>query len=294
MTVLFLLLGWIINNFTIEFVNNNLTKYTHLVSWKLNILSIFISTLFWIIILNFISYELINNSMNVYCSSDDKENPFIVDVSHKPTGSKYSFDIRNFTDTFLIGAIGTATALAVKYSPASVKVTVAVATAISLGTVALGFKAFNKATAENAKIEINNKDQSASIKISSENAKEYEPLKVSSENTKGKEISDNVDINSPFESSELIENLKLIVFSMEVLTALAIFGFILFLLFLYISYSNFNNINKSNNFLLNRLMKLAQKSGKIYTVFWGGFTLFNLSWNLYFTFRLLDLLNNLP
>jgi hypothetical protein len=80
---------------------------------------------------------------------------------------------------------------------------------------------------------------------------------------------------------------------MEVLIVLAIFGFILFILFAYISYSNLNNINKSNNFLLNRLMKLAQKSGKIYTVFWGGFILFNLSWNLYFTLRLLDLLNNL-
>jgi hypothetical protein len=184
---LFLLLGWIINNFTIEFVNYSLTKYTHLVSWKLNILSIFISTLFWIIILNFFSYELINESMNAYCSSsDDKENPFIVDVSHKPTGSNYSFDIRNLTDTFLIGAIGTATASAVKYSPTSVKATVAVATAIFLGAVAMGLKAFNRATTNNTKIEINNKDQSASIKFSPESAKEYEPLKVSSESVKGK------------------------------------------------------------------------------------------------------------
>jgi hypothetical protein len=295
MTILLLFLGWIINSFTIKFVNNNLIKYTNLVSWKLNILSIFISTLFWIIILNLISYELINESMNVYCSSSKEQNNlFEVDISYKPTGSKYSFDIRNLTDIFLIGAIGTAIASAVKVVPASVKATVVISTAIFLGAVALRLKVFNKVTAHNTKIEINNKNQSTSVKTSSENAKEYEPLKFPSENAKEKEISDNIDINSPFESSELIENLKLIVFSMEVLTALAIFGFILFILFLYISYSNINNINKSNNFLLNRLIKLVQKSGKIYTVFWGGFTLFNLSWNLYFTLRLLDLLNNLP
>jgi hypothetical protein len=258
MTILFLLLGWIINNFTIEFVNYSLTKYTHLASWKLNILSIFISTLFWIIILNFFSYELINESMNTYCSSsNDKENPFFVDVSHKSTGLKYSFDIKNLTDTFLIGTIGTATTSAVKYSLASVKATVAVATAVSLGVITLGFKAFNKSTADNTRIEINNKDQSASIKIFPKSTKEYESLKVSSKSTKGKEISDNVDINSSFEFSELIENLKLIVFSVEVLAALAIFGFILFILFAYISYSNIENINKSNNFLLNRFIKLA-------------------------------------
>lgn len=106
--------------------------------------------------------------MNVYCSSGEEENyPFVVNVSHKPTGSEYSFDIRNLTDTFLIGAIGTATASVVKAAPASVKATVAITTALFLGAVALEFKAFNRATAQSTRVLINNRDQKTSAEISS-------------------------------------------------------------------------------------------------------------------------------
>lgn len=106
------------------------------------------------------------------------------------------------------------------------------------------------------------------------------------------EVAKNISINSPYEYSEILEGIKIILFCTEILSTLAIISFIFYSLFIYIKYVDFNKLKFKNKFTL-KFINLVQKVSLVYTLFWGVLTLFNLSVILYLSIRLSNFLDTL-
>jgi hypothetical protein len=81
--LLYLFTGWFLVSLTINLTNFILNKLFKTISNKLMILSILINGFFWIIIFGMIPYDLLNESMNVYCTdgTEKESNPYMVTLS---------------------------------------------------------------------------------------------------------------------------------------------------------------------------------------------------------------------
>lgn len=286
--LLSLLFGWFLASFTIYLTNSILTKFVHSVTWQLKVLSIIINSLFWIIVLNLIPYDLIIESMNVYSSDDNETNPYSLRLVSDHFGKSFTFDMRSVFDITLLGFVGKTTVTAVKASPAPVKAAVAASTALSTGAVALGFKFSTYGIQKSRVYKLSKNEESVEIYVSPNETEGGTEKDV-------KDVCDTLDfyVNSPLEDPSILESIYNVLICMEVLSIICIFSFILYTLFIYVKFYGLENLKKYDHFIIKYVMKALQKSNSVYILIWGILTLFNLSWNLFFILRLLEIINNI-
>jgi hypothetical protein len=283
--LLYLFTGWFLVSLTINLTNFIFSKLLRTVPSKLKILLILINGFFWIIIFSMIPYDLLNESMNVYCMDDTEEesDPYMVTVSSKHYNSSYSFDIRYLRDIGALGVISKTSVSVAKYVPSSHKAVATIGTAAALGTTYLGIKVMEHLENQNKIFTVTKNDKSANLII------EPNPELGGTEKDV-EEVAKNISINSPYESSEILEGIKMILFCTEILSTLAIISFIFYSLFIYIKYVDSNKLKFKNKFTL-KFINLVQKVSLVYTLFWGVLTLFNLSVILYLSIRLSNFLD---
>lgn len=284
---LFLLIGWNLVSLTINLTDFILTRCFNSVSDKLKILLILVNGFFWIFIFSLFSYDLFNESMNVYCSnsSESETNPNIVTVSSEHYKKSFSFDLRYLRDIGALGVIGKASISVAKYFPASNKLTATIGTATAMGTTYLGIRILEHIENQKRVFTITKNDKSANLII------EPNPELGGTEKDV-EEVIKNIKINSPYEASEILNGIKMILFCTEILSTLVIISFIFYSLFIFIKYVNFNKF-KINNVICIKFINLVQKASIIYVLFWGGLTLFNISAILYLNIRLSNFLDTL-
>lgn len=285
--LLSLLFGWFLTSLTINLVNLIFIKFLNLTSLKSKVISIIIGGLLGFIILSMIPYELINESMNVYCTNNSEElsNPYIVTVGSEYYNSKFSFDIRNLRDLGALGVIGKTSVSVAKSVPASAKVA-AIGTASAIGTAYLGVRVLEFMENQKRVFTITKNNESVNLTI------EPNPEMGGTEKDV-EEVAKNIKINSPFEASEILEGIKMILFCTEILSTLAIISFIICSLLIYIKFVSSSKLNYIKNPFVIKLVSLAQKAGNIYIYVWGSLTLFNVSTILYLTTRLSRFLDTL-
>ena len=290
-----------------NFIFNKLLKT---ISNKLMILLILINGFFWIILFSTIPYDLLNESMNVYCTdgTEKESNPYMVTISSEHYNKSFSFDLRYLKDVGALGIIGKTSVFVAKYMPASVKAVSTIGTATALGSTYLGIRIIEYVENQKRIFTITKEDKGANLII--------EPNSELGGTVKDvEEIAKNIKINSPYEASEILEvqpgastpkgsrprkdlgpggaeGIKIILFCTEILSTLAIIGFILYSLFILIKYVDLNKFNINNNFVL-KFINYVQKLSIVYILFWGVFSLFNLSVILYLTIRLSNFLDSL-
>jgi hypothetical protein len=290
MTILLLslLFGWFLASFTINLTNSFLIKFVHSVTWQLKVLSIIINGLFWIIVFYLIPYDLIIESINVYCSGDEEKNPYSLRLVSDHFGKSFTFDMRSVFDVTLLGFVGKTTVTAVKASPAPVKAAVAASTALSTGAVALGLKFSTYGVQKSRVYKLSKNEESVEIHIS--------PNVI--EGGTEKDVTDVCDnlkfyVDSPLEDPSILESIYNVLICMKVLSIICIFSFILYTLFIYVKFYGLESLKKHDNFIIKYVIKALHKSNSVYILIWGILTLFNLSWNLFFILRLLEIINNI-
>lgn len=285
--LLYLFAGWFLVSLTINLTNFILNKLLKTISNKLMILLILINGFFWIILFSTIPYDLLNESMNVYCTdgTEKESNPYMVTLSSEHYNKNFSFDLRYLRDVGALGVIGKVSVSVAKYMPASSKAVATIGTATALGSTYLGIRIIEHMENQKRIFTITKEDKGANLII--------EPNPELGGTAKDvEEVAKNIKINSPYEASEVLEGIKTILFCTEILSTLAIIGFIFYSLFILIKYVDLNKFEIKNNFVL-KFINYVQKLSIVYILFWGVFSLFNLSVILYLTIRLSNFLDSL-
>lgn len=282
-----LLFGWFLTSIVINIITYILANLFKSTSLKTKIISTFLTGLILISILSLVPYELVNQSMNVYCTdgSEETPNPYRVTVQSDYFNSKLSFDLRYLRDVTVLGVIGKTTVSVTKMAPAPVKAVAAIGTASSLGSAYLGMRYMEYLENKNKEITITKNNEEVKLIVTPNpelngTAKDVE------------EVVNNIDINSPLESSEIFEGVKVILLCTEILSTIALISFIMFSLFIFIKL-NSNKLDKIENAFLIKLINLLKKANNIYIFIWGALTLFDVSMVLYLTIRLSKFLENL-
>src|SRR6478609_100249 len=286
--MLSLLLGLLIANLSIEFIQYILTKFVKPVPYKLYNISLFVVGIFWVYIFSLIPNNLMDDFMTVYASDGvDKNNNdfFKLFIKLSLFDQELSLDLRSVGDVAALSLIGKFTISAVKSSPASNKLTATIGTATAMGTTYLGIRILEHIENQKKVFTITKNDKSANLII------EPNPELGGTEKDV-EEVIKNIKINSPYEASEILNGIKMILFCTEILSTLVIISFIFYSLFIFIKYVNFNKF-KINNVICIKFINLVQKASIIYVLFWGGLTLFNISAILYLNIRLSNFLDTL-
>jgi hypothetical protein len=285
--LLYLFTGWLLVSLTINLTNLIFSGLLKTISNKLTISLILINGFFWVIFLSMLPYDLLNESMNVYCSNgtEPESDPYMVTLKSDHYNKSFSFDIRYLRDVGVLGVIGKTSIAVAKAMPASTKVMATVGTATAMGTTYLGIRVMEHIENQKRVFTITKKDESVNLII--------EPNPELGGTAKDvEEVAKNISINSPYEASEILEGIKMILFCTEILSLLAIISFILYSLFIYIKNADLTKLKINNKFTL-KLINFVQKISIYYVLFWGVFSLFNLSVILYLSIRLSNFLDTL-
>lgn len=298
--MLSLLLGLLIANLSIEFIQYILTKFVKPVPYKLYNISLFVVGIFWVYFFSLIPNNLMDDFMTVYASDgvDKNNNDFFKLFIKSPLfDQELSLNLRSVGDVAALSLIGKFTISAVKSSPVPVKAAVAkyflasnkltatIGTVTAMGTIYLGIRILEHIENQKRVFTITKNDKNANLII------EPNPELGGTEKDV-EEVIKNIKINSPYETSEILNGIKMILFCTEILSTLVIISFIFYSLFIFIKYVNFNKF-KINNVICIKFINLVQKASIIYVLFWGGLTLFNISVILYLNIRLSNFLDTL-
>lgn len=231
-------------------------------------------------------FSLQNNTFTeVYNSGSNEDNtppvvsPFEVKVSHSTLGETI-FDIRNITDTVLLGVVGKTVVGAMgKTSSISGKIALGVTAAVSVGAVAGSFKYLNN------------------IRNSSHTTP---PSSDTTPPSSGTPPSSNSDfpINNPLELS-IFDNVVGLLSMVSILLALALLLFVVLVLLLLIE-RNFSSLNFKNNFItkdlsgenldwfVSKIKLFLTKNLRLNLVILTVLILFNLSFALYFVLDVIE------
>ena len=284
-----LLLGWLLASVLINLVHYVLNKFINPIPWQLKVLSTLIVGTLGIIIIGIIPSDLINHTMDVYCSGDEEsKNPYLLKLSSEFYKTSFTFDMRSVFDVTLLGFVGKTTVSAIKASPPSIKAAVAASTALSSGTVALGFKFSTYGVQQSRLIKISRGDQSVEIKVDPN-------LEQGGTQQDVEDVCNNLEysVDSPFEEPSILEVVKNLLTCVEILSIVCLFNLILLILFILVKFYGFNKLERFNNKLIQYWINLLKKSSNIYIYICSGLILFNLSWILYFTVKLIEIVNNI-
>ena len=92
------------------------------------------------------------------------------------------------------------------------------------------------------------------------------------------------------EEPKILEGLTFVLFCIGLLTFFAMMTFILYNFYLYAMYSN---VKEFKSVLLNKMIDLIKKSGKVYAIAFGGLTLFYLIGILFLDIKLIYFLKGI-
>lgn len=99
-----------------------------------------------------------------------------------------------------------------------------------------------------------------------------------------------ISISSMLEEPKILEGLTFVLSCIGLLTFSAIITFILYNFYLYVMYSN---VKEFKSVFLNKMIYLIKKSGKVYAIAFGGFTLFYLMGILFLDIKLIYFLKGI-
>lgn len=212
---------------------------------------------------------------------EDNSNPYEFTVSSKYYNKSVTLDVRPLLDISLAAGVGKSTVMAVKSAPAPFKAGVSVATALSVGAVALALRNSSYGV-EQARTTVVKLGNTVVLESTSKPSS-------SSSNNDGSSFNDSSVANSPSEDFNVFDTMSSILMCTKVLVVIVLIVIIVATIAVYILSPGYKFLGKYNLIIINRFTNYVLKAGYLYSSICVSLACFNLIWSLYFINKLLEM-----